>query len=172
MTHSLWSWRFRNSAFPVPIWGRHNKTNAEHKEIGVLATEMGLLKLIWWVWTGCFLFARCQSHLHGCLAYSVIFSACSSIKRKDAPSAAGRLDREPRGAVAPKGSTDIPEQQQDVLRFWALHLPDIHTADKTQQGPTLEHTQPRLLLWSTHSHTPSSCSSRVSQRWAAKQNKR
>lgn len=54
MTHSLWSWRFTNSAFPVPIWGRHNKTNAEHKEIRVLATEMGLLKLIWWVWTGCF----------------------------------------------------------------------------------------------------------------------
>lgn len=34
--------RFRNSAFPVPIWGRHNKTK-QHKETSVLRS----LQLRW-----------------------------------------------------------------------------------------------------------------------------
>lgn len=53
MTQYLWSLRFRNSAFPVPIWGRHNETNATQKETGVPATEMDVLLLLFffkWVY--------------------------------------------------------------------------------------------------------------------------
>lgn len=83
MTRYLWSLRFRNSAFPVPIWGRHNKTNATH--IDRWCRE--LLQLRWTFF--CNEHTRIKSSfdnsekITSCckrcrLAYSVI--ACSSLK--------------------------------------------------------------------------------------------
>lgn len=146
ITQSLWSPKFfRNSAFPVPIWGRHNKTNATQKKRRVFSG------------------AR---HRHGnkheelnrwakgekivCLqsvqtarvdAWLTVFLACFNLKtiaQKDGYFAAG---------------SNCCTWKQHRHPWTAADIRTVDVSRQTQQASTLKHAQPQLLLHSAYTHT-------------------